>query len=496
MTDWIPEAIIYQVNLRALAAREPRNPVEAADECPVDTSPLAYLIEHLGTLCRLGVNTFYLMPPYPIGRQGRKGLGSPYSIRDFLTVDPEYGTLEELRAFVVAAHVINCKVILDITPNHTARDHTWTQDHPEYYVRDDNGGLHHDFDWSDTAKLDYTNPGLRKAMIDVYEHWLGFLGDDGVDGFRLDMAHLINDRSFWNDCMRHFRERHPERQLLFLAESYGASNNTDLFIRGVNAAYDDDFYKVCVYGYAVDASGRSVVGLSPEAKQNAFFADKLQAFRARGIAGAFESALMVYEKTCPVAGSGPWHARYTDNHDEGRGVHRFGRGATRAVMQLAFLSGHCIPLLLAGQEFGAANRPSIHERMGTCDKGRRVADTDGSRTEAGIEFEGNLFARTPAGRAEWYRFYRELIRLRVTTPALTRGSFKLIEACEGSATQDKDRTVIAFDRMFGDTTLRCAVNMGHRVRTVSNEGLLSGTTLYGALQGRSLAAFAGIVVVL
>jgi len=492
MTDWIPEAIIYQVNLRSLAAREPRNPVEAADETPVTVSPLAYLTEHLDTLCRLGVNAFYLLPPYPIGREGRKGLGSPYAARDFLAVDPEYGTYEELRLFVAEAHARRCRVIFDITPNHTARDHVWTRSHPEYYVRNADGALHYDFDWSDTAKLDYANPGLREAMVGVYEHWLSFLDGDGVDGFRLDMAHLINDRSFWNDCLRRLRERRGDRETLFLAESYGTSNNLDLFSRGFNAAYDDDFYKVCVYGYAVSAEGRSTVSLSSGAEQDPHFSDKLGAFRARGIAGAFERALQAYEEICPDGQGGPRLARYTDNHDESRGVSRFGAYATRAVMQLAFLSGQCIPFLLTGQEFGAANRPSIHERLATCDKGPRVLTPDGTRVTDGIEFEGNLFARTSAQRAEWYAFYRELIGLRLSTPALTRGSFRVVDVGEQAA--DADRTVVAFERMLGETTLRCAVNMGHHDREVRDDVLRRGTPVYGGLRSNSLGAFSGIVV--
>ncbi len=71
-----------------------------------------------------------------------------------------------------------------------------------------------------------------------------------------------------------------------------------------------------------------------------------------------------------------WLARYTDNHDEGRGLHRFGEGAVKAMMQLVFMAPHTLPFILCGQEFGAANRPSIHERMGVCDKGPHLLNVD------------------------------------------------------------------------------------------------------------------------
>ena len=87
--SWIDEAIIYQINLRSLAAREPRNAFEAAAEAETGESPLAYVTRNLSVIADLGVTVVYLLPPYPIGVQGRKGIGSPYSSRDFMAVEPE-----------------------------------------------------------------------------------------------------------------------------------------------------------------------------------------------------------------------------------------------------------------------------------------------------------------------------------------------------------------------------------------------------------------------
>jgi len=171
-TSWLSSAVIYQVNLRSLAAREPRNAVEALTEKPQPLSPLAYLTKSLPRLRRLGFNVVYLLPPYPIGLLGRKGIGSPYASRDFRAVEPEYGTMEDIQAFIRRAHELKLKVIFDITPNHTARDHVWMTAHPEYYVKAPDGSAFFDADWSDTAKLDYTNHDLRAAMIEVYDFWL------------------------------------------------------------------------------------------------------------------------------------------------------------------------------------------------------------------------------------------------------------------------------------------------------------------------------------
>jgi glycosidase len=486
-TAWIDEAIVYQVNLRALAAREPRNAIEAARERPLKLSPLAYLGQNLRVIRRLGANVLYLMPLYPIGHEQRKGIGSPYAIRDFQAVDAEFGTLAELRALIRRAHALGLKVILDITPNHTSRDHVWTREHPEFYVKASDGSLFFDADWSDTAKLDYRNPALRQAMLDVYQFWLN--GADGVDGFRLDMAHFINDLGFWDEVIAGLKATHPERELLFLAECYGTSNNLGLFGRGLNAAYDDDFYKVCLHGYAIDASGQTVVRLAREAR-NADFAGKREAFERGGIAGAMEAALMSYERWFHDR-RGPWLARYTDNHDEGRGLYRFGPGAVRAVNALVFMAPRTLPFLLTGQEYGAENRPSIHVRIGTCEKGRRMVTAAGEKDEAGVESEGNVLARGMTARQDWYAFYRTLIELRRTTLELTRGDFRLLEAGEDCPVAE--RTVIAFERRLANSVVRGAVNLGASTRRLSKAGLFSGRPLYGRL-GRDghLAPFAAV----
>ncbi len=326
MDDWVRGAINYQVNLRSLAAREPRNAIEAANEQELASSPLAYLARNISVLAELGITVLHIMPPFPMGKSVRKGIGSPYSVRNYRGVDPEYGSLDDLRSCIGATHRNRLKFLLDMVPNHTSRDHGWIEHNPEYYVRGSSGALVYDADWTDTAKLDYTNPALRQDMIENFDFWLSMLGEDedgivqGVDGFRIDMAHLINDRTFWNEALQELRARHPGRELLFMAESYGRDNNLDLLGRGFNAAYDDDFYKVCRNLYGVDASGQTALIESTRAGDQEEFALSHQAHQARGIAGAFERILEECEEKVGSRPDSPRLVRYTDNHVEGRGV--------------------------------------------------------------------------------------------------------------------------------------------------------------------------------
>ena len=499
--SWLSSAIIYQVNFRSLAVREPRNAVEAATEKPLAESPIAYLAKHLPRLRRLGFNVVYLLPPYPIGHYARKGIGSPYASRDFTAIEPEYGSKAEILDFIRRAHALKLKVLFDITPNHTARDHVWMTEHPDYYVQAADGTAFFDCDWSDTAKLDYTNPALRQAMIQVYDHWLSVLGPDehghpdGIDGFRLDMAHFINDKSFWDEALPILRARHPGRDLLFMAECYGFQNNLDLFARGMDAAYDDDFYKLGQYAYAVDEAGNSVLRLSGDAHHNHDFHPILEAWQDGGIAAAAARILMQYEEAAPKFPGPHFTARYTDNHDEGRGLYRFGPGGFRALNALAFLAPRTLPFLLTGEEFGAANRPSIHARCQPCDKGPRILAADGrERRQEGVEFEGNLFDRGFEARQYWYRFFKELVALRKKHRPLTAGACAVLDVGEDAPA--RDRTVVAFDRALGRQLVRCAVNLGPEPRKLTRApSLFVGETLYGALEpGDVLPPFAALVV--
>jgi glycosidase len=499
--SWLSSAVIYQVNLRSLAAREPRNAIEAAAEKPLTESPLAYLTRHLPRLRRLGFNVLYLLPPYPIGHFARKGIGSPYASRDFAAVEPEYGTKAEILDLIRRAHALKLKVIFDITPNHTARDHVWMTEHPGYYVKAADGSAFFDCDWSDTAKLDYNNPALRTAMIEVYDHWFSVLGydqhgsPDGIDGFRLDMAHFINDKSFWDQALPALRARHPHRELLFMAECYGFDNNTDLFARGMDAAYDDDFYKLCQYAYAVDDAGHTHLRLSEDAQHNHGFRAVLDAWQDGGLAAAAARVLMQYEDAAPRFAGPRYTARYTDNHDEGRGLYRFGPGGFRAMNTLAFLAPRTLPFLLTGEEFGALDRPSIHARCQPCDKGRRIVAADGrERRQEGVELEGNLFDRGLDARQHWYVFFKELVALRKKNRPLTDGACAILDVGEDAPA--RERTVVAFDRKLGRHLIRCAVNLGDQPRKLSRApSLFVGEPLYGALDpDDTLPPFSAVVV--
>lgn len=191
-------------------------------------------IPRLPELRTLGVDVIWLMPIHPVGEARRKGtLGSPYSVRDYTAVNPRFGTMDDLRAFVEAAHASGLRVIIDWVANHTAFDHEWTRTHPEWYTRDDAGAIVHPegTDWTDVADLNYEDPGLRDAMRAAMRFWVE---DIGIDGYRCDVAELV-PLDFWEDAIAELRAIKP---VLMLAEGAAPS----LYDAGFDLTYAWDTY--------------------------------------------------------------------------------------------------------------------------------------------------------------------------------------------------------------------------------------------------------------
>lgn len=186
--EWAPQAVLYECNVRQFSPQGNFRGVQA----------------QLPRLKELGVDVLWLMPIHPIGKERRKGtLGSPYSVRDYYAINPDFGTLQDFKDLVAAAHALDLKLILDWVPNHTSWDAVWKQKHPEFYTK-----INGDFtvplnehgepidDWSDVCDLDYGNPDLRRAMIEAMQYWIR---ECNIDGYRVDMAGLVpND--FWAEA--------------------------------------------------------------------------------------------------------------------------------------------------------------------------------------------------------------------------------------------------------------------------------------------------------
>jgi maltose alpha-D-glucosyltransferase/alpha-amylase len=208
---WYKDAVIYQVHVRAF--------YDSSGDGNGDFRGLAQKLDYLQ---ELGVTAVWLMPffPSPLRDDG-------YDISDYRTVHPNYGTLDDFKAFLDAAHQRGIRVIIEMVLNHTSDQHPWFQEsrssrtnpRRDWYVWSDTDTKYKgtriifldtelsNWAWDPVSKqyywhrffshqpdLNYDNPEVREEMWDIMKFWLQM----GVDGFRLDAVPYLMEREGTN----------------------------------------------------------------------------------------------------------------------------------------------------------------------------------------------------------------------------------------------------------------------------------------------------------
>jgi alpha-amylase len=214
----------------------------------------------------LGVTGIWLMPIFP----------SPsyhgYDVTDYFAVNPEYGTMDDFRAFLDAAHQRGIAVLIDLVINHTSDQHPWFQasaagdpDYADWYVwRDEppgwagpwdeqvwyplNGRFYYAIFWQHMPDLNLENPAVQAEIYDVARFWLE---EVGVDGFRLDAAqHLVEEgpvqadtaatRAWLTDFTRYVHSLDPTA--LLLGEVFANTAVNARYVPGpLDLVFDFDF---------------------------------------------------------------------------------------------------------------------------------------------------------------------------------------------------------------------------------------------------------------
>jgi len=306
----IPEsedATIYQVNIRAFS----------------EGGNLQGVLDKMDYIKSLGVNVVYLMPIYPVGvERSAGGLGSPYAVKDYKAVNPEFGDIEDLRAVVDAAHERNMAIVLDFVANHTAWDNAWITEHPEYYQKDENGDIiiPPNTGWNDVAQLDYGNPDLRVAMIDAMTYWIY---NANIDGFRMDAADFVPD-SFWEEAISTLEQIRGDEILMF-----AEGGKTNHFLAGFDY----------IFGFGLFDSMKEVF-------ENGAPVTEIQQTNAESYANVYDDSKRV--------------VKYTTNHDvnlsDGTPLELFGgkQGSLSAFVISAYMKS--VPMIYNGQEIGYDQR--------------------------------------------------------------------------------------------------------------------------------------------
>ena len=215
----VDDIAMYQVNPRVFAPENSLNAVAA----------------RIDSIRDLGVNIMWIMPIYPIGIE--KGKNSPYCISDYKAIAPEFGTIDDFKNLAKVCHEHGMGIILDWVANHTAWDHPWVKEHPDWYTRDaqtDTIICPQPWNWEDVADLNYDNKDMREAMIDAMKFWIV---EVGIDGFRCDVADGV-PADFWKDAIDQLRAAAGDRKILMLAEGKNVDNFT---IGGFDMNYGWDY---------------------------------------------------------------------------------------------------------------------------------------------------------------------------------------------------------------------------------------------------------------
>ncbi len=212
MSAWYEDAVIYELHVRAYQ-----------DSNGDGIGDFAGLTQRLDHLVDLGVTAIWLLPFYPSPLRD-----DGYDIADYRTVNPSYGDLRSFKRFLRAAHDRELKVITELVINHTSDQHPWFKrarrapagsTERDFYVWSDTTDRypdariifsdfeHSNWAWDPVAgayywhrfyshqpDLNFDNPAVEEAVLDVLDHWLSM----GVDGLRLDAVPYLYEREGTN----------------------------------------------------------------------------------------------------------------------------------------------------------------------------------------------------------------------------------------------------------------------------------------------------------
>ncbi len=304
--DWTKNANIYEVNLRQYT----------------ESGTIMAFMRELPRLRNMGVDILWFMPIHPIGEKNRKGtLGSYYSVKDYTGINKEFGYIDEFAKLVELAHMLNMKIIIDWVANHTAWDHAWVTEHPEWYDKDADGNMYAPHGWADVVQLDFDNQDLRMAMIEEMKYWLV---EADIDGFRCDVAGEV-PTEFWDQARVELDKVKP---VFMLAEA----EKDELLVN----AFDMD------YGWTLHSLSNKIA--KGDTTLNA-------------LDGYFNDQKVTFPK-------GAFKMNFTTNHDEnswnGTVHERYGEGYKTFAVLMATVPG--MPMIYTGQESDLNKRLEFFEK--------------------------------------------------------------------------------------------------------------------------------------
>lgn len=323
--DWYRESILYEIFVRSFF-----------DSNGDGIGDIQGIISKLDYIESLGMNTIWLMPIHP----------SPsvhgYDVTDYFSVNPEYGTLEDLQELVNEAHQRGMKVIIDLVPSHLSNQHPIFQDaygnpgsrYSDWFVwNNDDHTLYAGFaNNKEMPRFNHYNPEVVSYLTEVALFWLDLDNDgdytDGVDGFRVDNA-TFPPQEFLVQLRQAVKAANPEAVLLGETWVNSVSDMSRFFENQFDALFDFPIYQVL------------------QGDQN-FNGDGVLA--GSGFPILISTTLDEQEDRFPAEGI---PVRFLSNHDTNRIASEVSSDPDRLRLAAAFLASMPDPVMLYyGEEIG------------------------------------------------------------------------------------------------------------------------------------------------
>lgn len=533
---WWKRTTVYQIYPRSFS-----------DRSGDGIGDLAGIIDRLDYLKWLGIETLWLSPFF---RSPQADFG--YDISDHFDIAPEYGTLDDCRRLIDEIHARGMKVVFDMVLNHTSAEHPWfiasrqSRQHPwhDYYIwregRRSGGGVppnnwrsmlggsgwHYEeaidkWYWASflpfQPDLNYRNPAVKQAMLDVVRHWLR----EGADGLRLDIFNAIyKDAGFADNpfCLRPFpSEDNPDG---FFQRAVHTQNHPDTIafareLRGVVDEFTHPPRFVVGEVFGPTELLREYCGPTANGLHLIFL---FKSLRTPFTAPDFRDLMLEFERAFPE----PLHPTYVfANHDRPRTMARLRNDPAKARLLAAFqFTVRGVPFIYYGDELGLPHHddlpmdqakdpiaarfdfipkllhPALRRRgiLLNRDEARSPMPWHGG-THGGFAPEHVVEPWLPihpqsrtinvAAQQEEptsvLAAYRRMLALRRSSLALSSGRMEIIEP-PGDA-----KRLLAYRRDYGDESAHVFLNFFERTTAIDLRPL-AGLPMYSNLHDRIVAA--------
>ena len=354
-----------------------------------------------------------------------------YNVNDYYTIDPAFGTMEDLKKLADLCESRNVKLILDLPINHTGTRHEWFTNFVHAHRQNDPDDPYYDFYcWygpNDTRpagrtfaqisgtddyyecnfdgsmpELNFDNPAVRQAVLDVAKYYL----DLGVDGFRFDAAKYIyygDNRSsaeFWDWYVAELKKINPD--VYIVAEVWDVDGTTDIFYSSMNC-----------FNFTVSQTN----GLIAEAAKN-------------GSVGRYTKYVQSYLENTRSIRSDAMFVPFIANHDTDRAAGYL--PASTGHLQMAanlYILGPGSPFIYYGEEIGmkgsrgGSNTDANRRLAMRWGDGDTVQDPEGTtyNDKSGV----NLADQLGKGDSP-YNYYKRLIMIRRANPEIARGNYTAV----------------------------------------------------------------------